>query len=192
MHLSDKYSVPSETALLYDFVNSSDMRIYVENGQQHVPSDELAMPAQLEVWLRKRGLLRRRERVSDADYQRAIKLRSALREYVRLSPAARLTDSNSIKALNEVLAFYPLLLQTEATKGLALQPGSLTNPIALVAAQLFALTRGGRIDRLKMCEADECQWIFFDRSKPGNRRWCSSLICGNRQKTRQYRERLKQ
>ena len=33
------------------------------------------------------------------------------------------------------------------------------------------------------------QWIFLDRSKPGNRRWCSSLICGNRQKTRDYRKR---
>jgi hypothetical protein len=40
MHLSKKYSVPRELALLYDFVNSADMRVYVEAGEQHVPSDE--------------------------------------------------------------------------------------------------------------------------------------------------------
>jgi hypothetical protein len=28
---------------------------------------------------------------------------------------------------------------------------------------------------------------FYDRSKPGNRRWCSSVLCGNREKTRSYR-----
>jgi CGNR zinc finger len=52
---------------------------------------------------------------------------------------------------------------------------------------LHRLAQGDRLDRLKMCASDACRWIFYDRSKPGNRRWCSSVLCGNREKTRSYR-----
>ncbi|MGP0000293.1 MAG: CGNR zinc finger domain-containing protein [Acetobacteraceae bacterium] len=31
--------------------------------------------------------------------------------------------------------------------------------------------------------------MFFDRSKLANRHWCSSDLCGNRQKTQTYRGR---
>ena len=34
--------------------------------------------------------------------------------------------------------------------------------------------------------------MFYDRSKPTTRRWCSSLLCGNRQKTRAYRARQRE
>jgi predicted RNA-binding Zn ribbon-like protein len=47
----------------------------------------------------------------------------------------------------------------------------------------------GELDRLKTCGAEECKRVFFDRSKPGTRRWCVSTLCGNRIKTRAYRER---
>ena len=34
--------------------------------------------------------------------------------------------------------------------------------------------------------------LIFDRSKPATRRWCMSTLCGNRMKTRTYRERHRQ
>jgi predicted RNA-binding Zn ribbon-like protein len=40
-----------------------------------------------------------------------------------------------------------------------------------------------------MCAAEECRRVFFDGSKPATRRWCISTLCGNRAKTRTYRER---
>jgi predicted RNA-binding Zn ribbon-like protein len=40
-----------------------------------------------------------------------------------------------------------------------------------------------------VCAAQECRRVFFDRSKPATRRWCMSTLCGNRIKTRAYRER---
>jgi hypothetical protein len=50
--LSEKLAIPSDLALLYDFVNSLDLRRldprrYVEQGTAHDPSDGLATPAQL-------------------------------------------------------------------------------------------------------------------------------------------------
>jgi len=53
--------------LLYDFLNSIDLRRYVEKGQQHVQADALATPVQLEAWMRGAGLLAKGETISAAD-----------------------------------------------------------------------------------------------------------------------------
>nr|WP_285228840.1 CGNR zinc finger domain-containing protein [Paenibacillus sp. ISL-20] len=45
--------------------------------------------------------------------------------------------------------------------------------------------------RLKVCTAEDCQWVFVDRSKPGTGKWCSMKACGNRAKNKTYRERSK-
>jgi predicted RNA-binding Zn ribbon-like protein len=58
-----------------------------------------------------------------------------------------------------------------------------------IVAELYDGSRNGTLDRLKMCASDECHRVFFDRSKPSTRRWCMSSLCGNRMKTRSYRER---
>lgn len=46
--------------------------------------------------------------------------------------------------------------------------------------------------RLKMCGAADCRWVFVDHSRPGTGRWCAMKDCGNRAKKRAYRERQKQ
>src|SRR5262249_15313149 len=53
MRLSEKYAVPEELALLYDFVNTLDRRRYVERGVVHAGGDELATPRRMEAWMRK-------------------------------------------------------------------------------------------------------------------------------------------
>jgi predicted RNA-binding Zn ribbon-like protein len=58
-----------------------------------------------------------------------------------------------------------------------------------VVAEFYEGSITRTLDRLKMCAAEECRRIFFDRSKPATRRWCMSTLCGNRSKTRNYRER---
>src|SRR6266704_1163061 len=75
MRLARKYAVPEELALLYEFLNSTDLRTYVEKGVQHVPSDELATLAQFENWMRERGLLKSGEAATVADHRKALQLR---------------------------------------------------------------------------------------------------------------------
>jgi predicted RNA-binding Zn ribbon-like protein len=58
-----------------------------------------------------------------------------------------------------------------------------------IVAELYDGSRNGTLDRLKMCASEECRRVFFDRSKPSTRRWCISSLCGNRMKTKSYRER---
>jgi predicted RNA-binding Zn ribbon-like protein len=189
MRLAKKYAVPSGVALLYEFLNSADLRTYMEKGERHTPSDELETPVGLENWMRERGLLRKNESITVADHRRALKLRDALRAFLRLPPDYRRKVSECAERLNKISELYPLAVRVQSAGAPILRPVRAGNGIGQVLAELLSLTQSGNLDRLKTCASNECQWIFFDRSKPGNRRWCSSLICGNRQKTRDYRKR---
>ncbi|WP_413803809.1 CGNR zinc finger domain-containing protein [Streptomyces iranensis] len=47
----------------------------------------------------------------------------------------------------------------------------------------------GTWHRLRMCPAPDCQWVFYDNSRPGRAKWRSPQLCGNRAKTQAYRRR---
>ena len=188
MRLSEKFQIPGDVALLYDFVNSVDLRRYVEQGVAHDPGDELATPAQLHDWLQKRGLLPRRVRVSRDEHREALALRDALRIFLAASPVERPSAAGPLEAS---AARFPLEVTASRDRVLDLRPvaGRATGGLGGVLAELVRLSDGGRLERVKICDSDECRWVFYDRSKPGNRRWCSSDRCGNREKTRTYRKR---
>jgi predicted RNA-binding Zn ribbon-like protein len=93
--------------------------------------------------------------------------------------------------LNAVIARFPLYVELGGEAGGRLHParGDALAGLSELAAELHDGARDGSLDRLKMCAAQECRRVFFDRSKPATRRWCMSTLCGNRIKTRAYRER---
>jgi predicted RNA-binding Zn ribbon-like protein len=188
MRWSEKFGIPFDLALLYDFANSLDLRRYVEQGAAHDPGDELATPAQLEDWLRARGLLENGAEVSPVEHREALQLRGALRTFLAAPPANRMS---TVGPLAVSAARFPLEVAPSGDRALDLRPvaGRATSGLGHVLAQLLRLSDGGRLERLKTCDSDECQWVFYDRSKPSNRRWCSSERCGNREKTRSYRRR---
>jgi len=188
MQLSEKFAVPPEVSRLYDFANSLDLRSYVEYGVAHTPGDELATINQLEGWLRARGLLAVGARVDADGRQRALELRTAIRAFVQVPHAAR---AGAGGALTTAALHFPLAMSVSPSGELHLRPAgdAAASGLAHVIAELYRLSQTGRLDRLKMCASEECGWVFYDRSKPGNRRWCSSARCGNRQKTRDYRSR---
>jgi len=191
MRHSLKYDVPAEVALIYDFANSLDLRKFVHHGVQHVTGDDLATPAQLSEWMVSHGLLARRAALSKADHAQALRLRSALRSFIQLEPGEARRDPEVAKTLNEVAAQFPLVANLDPRGTLGLVPARQdgVNSLAEVLVALEHVAAMGRLDRLKMCASTECHWIFYDRSKPGSRRWCMAELCGNREKTRAYRER---
>jgi predicted RNA-binding Zn ribbon-like protein len=188
MRWSEKFGIPRDVALLYDFANSLDLRRYVERGVTHDPGDELATPAQLKDWLQTRGLLKKGADVSRAEHRGALQLRDALRTFFAASPADRMP---TVGPLAVAAARFPLQVAPSGDGALDLRPvaGRATSGLGQVLVQLLRLSDGGRLERLKTCDSDECRWVFYDRSKPSNRRWCSSELCGNREKTRTYRRR---
>jgi predicted RNA-binding Zn ribbon-like protein len=189
MWSSQKYAVPQELALLYDFVNTLDCRRYVERGVVHTGGDEFETPGKMETWLRRRRLLPPAKRMDGHDYRRALELRDALRGFLGLSPDDRRQDSDAARRLTTASRKFPLALMVADEGSVTLQAASGSSALGTVLAELYGLAKTDRLARLKTCASEDCRWIFFDRSKPANRHWCSSNLCGNRQKTRTYRRK---
>jgi len=183
MRLSQRYSVPSRLALLYDFLNSVDRRRYVEQGMAHAGGDELETAKAFREWLVVHGLDAKQFKEF---HQKAQRLRDALRALLKVPPESRRGSAEAL-AFDQIAGEFPLVVTSEA-EGFGMR--TVSGSLGSVVLQLLALSLVGDLDRLKVCASDECGWVFFDRSKPGNRRWCSSQRCGNREKTRAYRARL--
>lgn len=186
---SRKFKVPDELANLYDFANTLDLRRFTHHGVQHPQGDELTGPSTLSVWMSARKLSSV-EKISPGMFKIAIELRSGIRDYLQREPAERRREKVVSRALNRNTMHFPLIAEV-SEKGMTLRPaqdGALAG-LSAVVAELYNGAANGTLDRLKMCASDECHRVFYDRSKPGTRRWCVSTLCGNRMKTRAYRER---
>jgi predicted RNA-binding Zn ribbon-like protein len=189
---SRKFQVPDELANIYDFANTLDLRRFTHHGVQHPQGDELADAGKLQAWLRDRHLAAPGGRVSSAGFRSALQFRQALRDYLQCDPAERQTNRKVIDELNR--AMRPFALTVEATRsGMALKSAEQsTTGLSRLVAELYNAETRDQLARLKMCASDECRRVFFDRSKPASRRWCQSTLCGNRNKTRAYRERQRE
>jgi predicted RNA-binding Zn ribbon-like protein len=63
-------------------------------------------------------------------------------------------------------------------------------PIARDAAEL--LTDREALARVRLCAADDCDWLFLDLTRNRSRQWCDMKICGNRAKVRAYYRRKRE
>ena len=65
----------------------------------------------------------------------------------------------------------------------------LAGRILVEAAMAFVdVIRSDQMDRLRACDADDCESLYVDLSKNASRRFCSTR-CGNRMAVRAYRAR---
>ena len=159
-----------------------------------VNSDELTDVAALEVFLDKHQVEPRRPAAA-ADLHAVRALRPRLRA-VWQAP-----DPESAGSLAELV--NELLRDSGARPRLTDHGGGwgwhlhVTGPDAplehRIAAQAgFAvadLVRLGETERLRRCEAPDCDAVFVDLSKNRSRRYCDTGNCGNRQHVAAYRER---
>jgi len=187
---SRKFHVPDELANLYDFANTLDLRHFAHHGVEHAQGDALETPQDLASWMAARGLAHAGAKLTPAMFETALGLRTALRDYLQHDPAGR-AQRGVIRALNEGMAAFPLVAELDGKGKARLRPRreDALAGLSTLVAELYDGARNGSLDRLKMCAADECRRVFFDRSKPATRRWCMSSLCGNRIKTRAYRAR---
>lgn len=190
---SRQFHVPDALANLYDFANTLDLRHFTHHGVQHQQAEELADPSALGEWMRARGLAERGAVPSRKTFDAALRLRASLRDYLACEPAERHRKPAMLGSLSQAIETFPMRVSA-GRDGMKLVPASSddTAGLAAIVAELYDGAANGTLDRLKMCASDECHRIFYDRSKPGSRRWCQSALCGNREKTRAYRERQKE
>src|ERR1700761_4982634 len=178
---SRKFQVPDALAHLYDFANSLDVRHFVHHGVQHPQSDELASPRELGAWMGKHGLASGGARMTPTMLETALQLRADIRAFLECDPAERRRDARVTGMLNKVLKAFPLRAEAQGEDGFALSAcrDDALAGLSAVVAELYDGAIRGTLDRLKMCAAEECKRVFYDRSKPSTRRWCMSTLCGN-------------
>jgi predicted RNA-binding Zn ribbon-like protein len=189
--LSRQFKVPDELANLYEFANSLDLRRFTHHRVQHVPSDELTSAQDLAVWMSRRGLLRPGARITPPMLETALQLRASLRAFLECDPSERQKNKAVLRLLNKTTRLFPLVAEACDGGRMTLRPArdDALAGLSDIVAELHGASVSGALNRVKMCASEECRRVFFDRSKPGSRRWCLSTLCGNRMKTRTYRKR---
>lgn len=178
--MNDDNGWPREVALVAEFVNTRDFE-----GQEDLPG-----AAALRSWLDERGLLPAGADVREADFTRAIVLREALRDLLKVN-AGEDVRPEVVTAANGVLAGLPLVVHFDGNADPTLVPAGdgIDAALAAIVADVVAAQTAGTWVRLKVCAKDTCKWAFYDRSKNQSGRWCSMAGCGNKVKTRAYRAR---
>jgi predicted RNA-binding Zn ribbon-like protein len=70
-------------------------------------------------------------------------------------------------------------------------PGaSLADHLAVDGGMALAhVVSAGEVDRLRVCEAPDCQAVLLDLSRNRSKRYCDARTCGNRLNVAAYRER---
>lgn len=182
---------PPEVALLEQFLNTVDLERFGEKASK--PDDErdaIDSPPTLKKWLVERDLLGPRGRVTNADVEAAIELRNGLRAMLRAAQGLPF-DEDDLRRARRLSRRTPLSIDLGSDGAPRLHPsdenvrgalGRLLSDVAVAAAT-------GALVRVKVCSAEDCQFVFYDHSRSRTQRWCAMETCGNRVKTRRYRHR---
>ncbi|HVD87160.1 MAG TPA: CGNR zinc finger domain-containing protein [Solirubrobacterales bacterium] len=175
-----KASLEPEADLLVSFVNTRDIE---------EQTDSIADPEALRSWVAEQT----GERLPplDEDGLRRIRaLRESMRALMRANNGATGGKEN-LRSLREAAEDSRYRLQVSADGQLTLTP-TRSDLAAFEGKLLLAIEHLQCHDawpRLKACTNEGCQWAFYDTTRNRSRTWCSMEVCGNRDKTRRYRER---
>ena len=109
------------------------------------------------------------------------------REIWKAAEALRRRDRVHLEQLNRILAAVPAQprLIRDGTGYVHDLPGAALEEVLWpVLWSLTALLSSDDAGRLGCCQAQGCGWFFVDESPNRSRVWCSSDVCGNRERAR--------
>jgi predicted RNA-binding Zn ribbon-like protein len=175
-YMSDAEPAPGRLVLVERFVNTVDH----EHGRE-----VLSEPGRL------RGVLDLDAgiRIGADDLRRALRLREALRSLALANNGGE-EDPEAVGVLEEAAARGRLVVRFRDGEA-RLEParrdvdGALADLVGIVHTAMA----DGTWSRLKACRREVCHWLFYDRSRNRSAVWCQMAVCGNRIKTKAYRER---
>jgi predicted RNA-binding Zn ribbon-like protein len=173
-------SPPAPLRLIEELVNTRS----VEFG-----TDEIATPGALADWLRAHGLLADDRTVTDAEHDRALRVREGLRALAALNNAE--PDEQPLTDLAGLARELPLVLDVESRppRIVPRDPGPADAALATMLGAVAHAVADGTWSRLKACREPGCRWVYYDYSRNRSRTWCSMASCGNRAKARAFRRR---
>ncbi|MFE9552648.1 CGNR zinc finger domain-containing protein [Streptomyces sp. NPDC006692] len=162
--------------------------------------EQLDSTAQLGQWLLRAGLVPRGTPLTqlDGDWPaRFIELRCCIGQLVMAELAGPAGGAPAaLDRVNALAAAAPPGVRAirGADGGLvrtlsrAPECGALLAAVARDAVDL--LTDPEARARLRQCEGDNCRLLYLDTSRGRRRRWCSSEVCGNRERVARHRRRV--
>jgi predicted RNA-binding Zn ribbon-like protein len=179
--------------LCLDFANT------VDNRPTERARDLLESYADLAAWSRQSGILSAREerallgraRRAPAEASRVVARARSLREAL-----FQVFSRGSATALDELRKALPTAYRRpvlRAAPGYELawedDPGALDRMLGPVLRSAVELLASKELDRVRVCGADTCDWLFMDESRSRSRQWCNMAVCGNRAKARRFYRR---
>jgi predicted RNA-binding Zn ribbon-like protein len=173
--------------LMADFFNTYDKRMRFEGD----PGVEcLKSPDDLNSFMLEHELISKYEKVTEHDLALAVKLRDETRKTI-INNHSEVND-NDLNTLNEVIQNFKFTINLSYESG-EVRPVHTNGKkgLANLTFLIYELKRDDLWNRIRICSAPDCQWVFVDHSRPGTGRWCSMKACGNRAKNRAFRERRK-
>lgn len=183
---------PGEVARLEAFLNTIDHQSFGAHADK--PADRrdlLATPEGLRRWLITHRLLDEMQSgvvVTDEDLQAAHALRDGLHAWL-LARQQLDHDAGALDRGCDVLARVHLRVDLGADAA-TLEPvlDDVAGALGRLAADTVIAQVSGTLLRLKVCSAADCRFVYYDRSRSRTSRWCATETCGNRTKTRRYRQ----
>ncbi|MFI1013348.1 CGNR zinc finger domain-containing protein [Streptomyces sp. NPDC020965] len=159
--------------------------------------EPLAGAGRLGHWLLGAGLVPPGTPVSSVDdrwVDRFTELRAAVNQLVRAEIDGRRAES-ALERVNTLAAAPPPTVRAvrDASGALVRALGACPECAALLAAvardTVELLTDPEARAGLRQCEGESCRRVYLDTSRGRRRRWCSSEVCGNRERVARHRRR---
>ncbi|MEJ8648362.1 ABATE domain-containing protein [Streptomyces sp. MS1.AVA.3] len=162
------------------------------------PAERLTGPDQLRAWLVGAGLVPRGTPLDGLDAAwvgRFRALRELVRRLVHDELRGRASDAD-LALLNSAAASgqppAPRAVRTADGALVRALPGppDCAGLLAAVARDAVGLLTDEVVrEQLRQCEGESCTLVYLDTSRGRRRRWCSSEVCGNRERVARHRRR---
>ena len=152
--------------------------------------ERLLATEDLARWMVDSGLLASPPEVSSRQLTAGRALREAINRLARPGVEPEPADLGKVNRWAARAPLAPQLTDRSTLVWVADRPVEAS--FATIARDAVDLLSGPLAARIRECGAPDCALLFVDTSRPGNRRWCSTAACGNRVRTKAYRQRRKE
>lgn len=179
-----------------DFVNTLDERSFDPPTENLPTYRDLVWFAELAGLIKQPTARHLRDAAGPAGarvVKRALQLREQLHRILAAKNSARQVSQVDLDAIGKAIlaAHAARKIVVPGSSGIAeyawKAPTSIDVPLHACALAIECLLMDADRDRIRKCEASDCDVYFIDTSKGHRRQWCSMKNCGNREKQRRWR-----
>jgi predicted RNA-binding Zn ribbon-like protein len=169
------------------------MTIFVGRLSLDLVASELSSVEHLEAWLADSVLEVAGVICTPRELQSARRVARAVEAGAQAVARNRRPPDDAVKLLNRAAAIPPLTPRLDPmTRDFSWHRPTVGAAMSEVARDALAMLGDPeQRRRVRTCANPDCERLFYDDSRPGQRRWCSPDRCGDQARARAYRARRK-